>query len=123
MKRRCGGRSIPAAESNRTLPSNTIRPVSGRIRPAIHLSVMLLPEPELPNRPSVPSSTANADSSVKSGSFFVISTDKLMDYLLTPFFRLGFSNRLTASKTTIEIARLIKTHFCAPLSSPIRHSW
>ena len=53
---RCAGReSAPGASSSsceRSVPSTTTRPVSGRSRPAISMSSVDLPEPDGPTRPT-----------------------------------------------------------------------
>ena len=48
--RRWGGRSMCPALSYSTVPSSSIWPSSGRMIPATHRSVTLLPQPEAPSR-------------------------------------------------------------------------
>src|SRR6266404_2908881 len=54
MRRRCGCKSILAAESNNVRPSSTMRPLSGRASPANTLINVVLPAPERPKRASSP---------------------------------------------------------------------
>src|SRR5215470_3149048 len=62
MRRRSGGRSTPAAESNKARPAMAMRPASGRSSPASMLTRVVLPAPERPNSASTPvaGSTASA---------------------------------------------------------------
>src|SRR5215470_6320781 len=50
MLRWCGGTATPLAASNTTRPPISMRPTSGVSRPATHLSVVVLPQPEGPSR-------------------------------------------------------------------------
>ena len=49
MRRRCAGTFTRAALSNSTVSSSAMRPRSGAIRPAIMLTIEVLPEPDAPN--------------------------------------------------------------------------
>jgi hypothetical protein len=47
-------------EENRTRPETTISPASGRSRPAMHRSVVVLPHPDGPSRVNIsPTATSN----------------------------------------------------------------
>src|SRR2546426_3332315 len=75
MRRCCGERSTPAAASKKTRSPTTMRPASGRISPARHWSVSVLPAPEGPNRPRTHCSASQLTSSVNPGKRLVIATD------------------------------------------------
>src|SRR5262249_15805763 len=59
---------MPAAVSVRTSPSSTMRPRSGRMRPAITLTSDVLPAPERPHSAVTPPPLSNAASRRKSPS-------------------------------------------------------
>src|SRR3954467_8540229 len=68
MRRSLGRRFTPSWASNSTSEPSTIRPLSGRNRPARAAKIVLLPEPEGPNRTFKPGPKASAASSEKRGS-------------------------------------------------------
>src|SRR5689334_11662866 len=78
MWRRCGGSSMPP-ESNSSVPSYMIRPRSGVIRPAIMLTMDVLPEPDGPNSAVTPSGASNFAATVNSPSRFSTSTVSILD--------------------------------------------
>ena len=67
---RCGGgapaRSRASAESNSTLSSSAMRPRSGVTRPAIMLTIVVLPEPDGPNSAVTPPAVSNRAAMLKS---------------------------------------------------------
>ena len=54
MRRRCAGTSMRAALSNSTVSSSAMRPRSGVTRPAIMLTIEVLPAPDGPNSAVTP---------------------------------------------------------------------
>src|SRR5947209_9733819 len=77
MWRRCGGRLTRPAESNSSVPLTAMRPRSGVKRPAIMLTIDVLPEPEGPNRAVTPSGVSNFTATLKSPSCFSTSTTSM----------------------------------------------
>ena len=73
---RLGGSSTSLAESKSTRPSTTIRPASGRTRPARHWSVSVLPAPEGPKSTATPPSASQPTSSRKPGSCLTTRTSR-----------------------------------------------
>jgi hypothetical protein len=63
------GVSIDRAPSNHTSSPSAMRPESGRRRPAIAASVVLLPHPEGPKRIVIPGAASKAISSEKGSAF------------------------------------------------------
>ena len=106
------------SESNSTTSSTTIRPRSGFSMPAMHLRVMLLPEPEAPSRANVSFPASKAIFRRKLPRVFSMSTK--IDIYFPPF---RFSSRFTASSTTKEMARFTNTQRKAAPSSLVRQSW
>src|SRR5437868_7148531 len=76
-RRRWVGIVILRSVSVRTEPSMTIRPLCGEIRPAITLTIEVLPAPERPNRAVRPRPLRNCMSSVKDPSRCSISTSSI----------------------------------------------
>src|SRR5262245_57830194 len=74
MRRRCGGTSIRRARSNSTSSSNVMRPRSGLIRPAIMLTIVVLPPPEGPNSAVAPPTVSNLATIGKLPNRFSTST-------------------------------------------------
>src|SRR2546428_177564 len=62
---------MPTALSKSTRSLTTIRPASGRMRPARQSSVSVLPEPEGPNSPHTASADSHRTSRLKPGSCLV----------------------------------------------------
>ena len=60
MRRRDTGTSMRAFESNSVSPSSTMRPRSGRVRPAIMEMMLVLPAPDGPNSAVQPPAASNA---------------------------------------------------------------
>src|ERR1035437_5002459 len=77
MRRRQTGTLMCAASSNRTSPSSTIRPRSGRNSPAIILMMLVLPAPDGPNNAVAPLSPANSAFKENSPSCFSTSTTNM----------------------------------------------
>lgn len=73
----------PFLRIKNTLSSSRITPLSGFSIPAMHLSVMLLPQPEAPNSPNTSFSAVNFTFSRKSPHFFSISTYKAIIFSTT----------------------------------------
>src|SRR5712692_4970727 len=58
---------MPRSPSKKTVPLTTMRPPSGRMSPARHCSVSVLPAPEGPKRVTTSSPASQLTSSVKPG--------------------------------------------------------
>src|SRR6266545_1153344 len=74
MRRRWAGTSTRACESNRTVLSSLMRPRSGLSKPAIMLTMVVLPAPEGPNKAVTPGVVSNSAASRKSPSRFSTAT-------------------------------------------------
>ena len=88
-----------------------MRPSSGVSIPAMHFSVMLLPQPEAPRMPMRRDSLWNSMSSRKLSSFFRIFTLTGMPYHLLIFFiflpEIRFMRTTTANAMTMTTATQI----------------
>src|SRR5258706_10972582 len=78
MRRRCAGTSVRACESNNTMSSSAMRPRSGASRPAIMLTIVVLPAPDGPNRAVTPPEVSNCADSAKSPSCFSTETASIL---------------------------------------------
>src|SRR5215216_3532334 len=77
------GRFIARSESNKVWPLTLMRPESGRMIPAIDRSVVVLPEPDAPNKIVTPGGAWKSTSTEKppdarSPNFFFIFTNSMV---------------------------------------------
>ena len=97
-----------------------MRPSSGFSIPAMHLSVMLLPQPEAPSSEVTPSSAVEGHVEAESAELF--SDIDEQTHAFTAFFCRA-SSMFTVSSTTVLMARFTITQKKAPASSLVRQSW
>src|SRR5436190_6074885 len=77
MRRRCAGTLVRVALSNKTVSSSAMRPRSGVTRPAIMLTIEVLPAPEGPYSAVAPPSVSNRAAIAKSPRRFSTSTKSI----------------------------------------------
>src|SRR5450830_1219274 len=83
MRLHQAGTLMRAASSNKTSPSSTIRPRSGRNSPAIILMMLVLPAPDGPNNAVAPLSPENSAFKENSPSCFSTSTTSILSPMET----------------------------------------